>query len=256
MNAADEIIRGDDVIDLRSVDIEDRCFHLLALQQPMASDLRAIITAVKLVGEIERSGDLVVNICKASRRLYGRHSFDPKIRGLITRMSSEAQQLFRRALDAYVEGDAALAAALDDMDDILDQLHDDLIQAIFESHSSGRLDLQAAVQLAVVARFYERIGDHAVNIAERVHYMVTGGHPEVRTGTRGRVERAGPRRRGRDAEVFTGELNFVWVVAVAGVVVALGNCSLLRVPGAAGLCAGRHLGVAARRGGPGAVAPR
>ncbi len=182
LNAADEIIRGDDVIDLRSVDIEDRCFHLLALQQPMASDLRAIITAVKLVGEIERSGDLVVNICKASRRLYGRHSFDPKIRGLITRMSSEAQQLFRRALDAYVEGDAALAAALDDMDDILDQLHDDLIQAIFESHFSGRLDLQAAVQLAVVARFYERIGDHAVNIAERVHYMVTGGHPEVRTG--------------------------------------------------------------------------
>ena len=59
LNAADEIIRGDDVIDLRSVDIEDRCFHLLALQQPMASDLRAIITAIKLVGEIERSGDLV-----------------------------------------------------------------------------------------------------------------------------------------------------------------------------------------------------
>jgi len=181
LNAADEIIRGDDVIDLRSVDIEDRCFHLLALQQPMASDLRAIITAIKLVGEIERSGDLVVNICKAARRLYGR-SFDPKLRGLISRMSTEAQQLFRRALDAYVEGDAALAAALDDMDDILDQLHDDLIQAIFESHSSGRLDLQAAVQLAVIARFYERIGDHAVNIAERVHYMVTGGHPVIRTG--------------------------------------------------------------------------
>lgn len=177
--AADEIIRGDDVIDLRSVDIEDRCFHLLALQQPMAGDLRAIITGIKLVGEIERSGDLVVNICKAARRMYG-HSFDPKIRGLITRMSAEALQLFRRALDAYVEGDAALAAALDDMDDILDQLHDDLIQAIFESHSSGRLDLQAAVQLAVVARFYERIGDHAVNIAERVHYMVTGGHPAMR----------------------------------------------------------------------------
>jgi phosphate transport system protein len=177
---ADEIIRGDDVIDLRSVDIEDRCFHLLALQQPMAGDLRAIITAIKLVGEIERSGDLVVNICKAARRMYG-HSFDPKIRGLITRMSAEALQLFRRALDAYVEGDAPLAAALDDMDDILDQLHGDLIQAIFESHSSGRLDLQTAVQLAVVARFYERIGDHAVNIAERVHYMVTGGHPVMRT---------------------------------------------------------------------------
>jgi phosphate transport system protein len=176
LNSADEIIRGDDVIDLRSVDLEDRCFHLLALQQPMASDLRAIVTAIKLVAEIERSGDLVVNICKAARRLYGR-TFDPKLRGLMTRMSAEAQQLLRRALDAYVEGDAPLAAALDDMDDLLDQLHDDFIQAIFESHSSGRLDLQAAVQLAVVGRFYERIGDHAVNIAKRVHYMVTGGHP-------------------------------------------------------------------------------
>jgi phosphate transport system protein len=180
--AADEIIRGDDVIDLRSVDIEDRCFRLLALQQPMASDLRSIITAVKLVGEIERSGDLVVNICKGARRLYGR-SFDPKLRGLITRMSDEAQQLFRRALDAYVEGDAALAAALDDMDDILDQQHDDFIEAIFESHSSGRLDLEASVQLAVIGRFYERIGDHAVNIGERVHYMVTGQPPDHRGGS-------------------------------------------------------------------------
>ncbi len=180
LNAADEIIRADDVIDLRCVDIENRCFHLLALQQPMARDLRAIVTGIKLVGEIERSGDLVVNICKAARRLYGRE-FDPKLRGLISSMSTEAQQLFRRALDAYVEEDAPLAAALDDMDDILDQLHDDFIHAIFESHSSGRLDLQAAVQLAVIGRFYERIGDHAVNIAERVHFMVTGGHPAERS---------------------------------------------------------------------------
>jgi phosphate transport system protein len=179
--AADEIIRGDDVIDLRSVDIEDRCFRLLALQQPMASDLRSIVTAIKLVSEIERSGDLVVNICKGARRLYGR-SFDPKLRGLITRMSDEAQQLFRRALDAYVDGDAALAAALQDMDDILDKQHDDFIEAIFDSHSSGRLDLEASVQLAVIGRFYERIGDHAVNIGERVHYMVTGEPPDHRGG--------------------------------------------------------------------------
>src|SRR6476659_2848285 len=119
LNAADEIIRGDDVIDLRSVDLEDRCFRLLALQQPMASDLRAIITAIKAVGEIERSGDLVVNICKAARRMYGTE-LDPKRRGLIGRMSDEAQLLFRRAIDAYGDLDAALAAALDDMDDILD----------------------------------------------------------------------------------------------------------------------------------------
>ena len=134
----------------------------------------------------------------------------------MTRMSTEAQQLLRRALDAYVEGDAPLAAALDDMDDMLDQLHDDFIQAIFESHSSGRLDLQAAVQLAVVGRFYERIGDHAVNIAKRVHYMVTGGHPSGQGAlSDDDVDVA--------AGVDAGGLNAVWVVAVAGVVVALGT---------------------------------
>lgn len=184
LGAAEAIISGDDVVDDRSLDIEERCFQLLALQQPMASDLRAIVTAIKMVGEIERSGDLVVNICKAARRIYGTE-IDPKLRGLISRMSDEAQLLFRRALDAYVERDEALAAALDDMDDILDRIHGDFIQAIFECHLSGRIGLQAAVQLAVVGRFYERIGDHAVNIGERVRYMVTGALPEPHASNTG-----------------------------------------------------------------------
>jgi phosphate transport system protein len=118
----------------------------------------------------------MVNICKGARRIYGAE-FDPKVRGLIERMSEEATRLFRLAIDAYAEGNAALAAALDDMDDRLDTLHKDYIQAIFESHRAEGLDLQAGVQLALIGRYYERIGDHAVNISRRVRYMVTGWLP-------------------------------------------------------------------------------
>jgi phosphate transport system protein len=118
-----------------------------------------------------------VNICKAARRIYG-HDLDPRLRGLITKMSEQARTLYTAAIDAYVEGDAAKAAAVDDMDSLLDGLQRDFIQAIFESHAAGRVDLQVAVQLAVIARFYERIGDHAVNIGERVRYIVTGWLPE------------------------------------------------------------------------------
>ena len=92
-------------------------------------------------------------------------------------MADESVRLFRLAMDAYADGDADLAGALDDMDDRLDELHRDYIQAILELYADVR-DVQAAVQLALVGRYYERIGDHAVNIGERVQYMVTGWLPE------------------------------------------------------------------------------
>lgn len=183
---ADAILQGDDEIDARSVHLEEQCFQLLATQQPMASDLRELITAIHMIGEVERSADLVANICKAARRIYGQ-PLEPKIRGLIAKMSDAAHQLYLRAVDAYVEHDAPLAAALDDMDDGLDELHGALIQAIFEQHAGEKLDLQTAVQLAVVARFYERIGDHAVNIGERVRFMVTGWLPEHTGAARAEV---------------------------------------------------------------------
>jgi phosphate transport system protein len=163
--------------DTLALEIEERCYQVLALQQPVAIDLRSLVTAIRLTSEIERSGDLMVNVAKGARRIYG-VQFDPRLRGLIERMSEEATRLFKLSIDAYVEGDASLGAALDDMDDGLDQLHKDYIQAIFESHHGGNIDLQAAVQLALIGRYYERIGDHAVNIGGRVEYMVTGWLPE------------------------------------------------------------------------------
>ena len=177
LEGADYVIMADDELDARTIELEERCYQLLALQQPVARDLRTIVAAVKIVAEIERSADLVVNVCKAARRIHG-HELDPKLRGIVRRMSDQAQHLFTSAVEAYTDNDAALAAALDDMDNLLDDLQREFVQAIFESHAAGRIDLQVAVQLAVVCRFYERIGDHAVNIGERVRYMVTGWLPE------------------------------------------------------------------------------
>jgi phosphate transport system protein len=176
LEGADYMMLADHELDIRSLELEERCYQVLALQAPVASDLRQVIAAVKMISEIERSGDLAVNICKAARRIYG-HEIDPRLRGTITRMSEQAQQLFRFAIDAYVESDVPLAAAIRDMDDMLDRLHAEFIQQIFESHAAARLELQVGVQLALVARFYERIGDHAVNIGGRVRYIVTGTLP-------------------------------------------------------------------------------
>ena len=174
--AAQVLIDGDDEIDALTLDIEERCFTVLARQSPMASDMRAVVTAIRLTSEIERSGDLMVNVAKAARRLYGTE-VPPRLRHLLTQMAEEAVRLYGLAMDAYSDGDAGLASALDDMDDTLDQLHAQYIQAILELYADRR-DVQSAVQLALIGRYYERIGDHAVNIGERVRYMVTGWMPE------------------------------------------------------------------------------
>jgi len=190
LDAAEGIIEGDDELDSMTLDIEDRCCQLLALQQPMAVDLRTIVTDLRMVAEIERSGDLVVNMMKGARRLYGT-ALDPKVRGLITRLGEQVQRIFRLAIDAYIDRNDGLAAALDDMDDIVDELQGDFIQAVFESHATGNVELKAAVQLALVGRYYERIADHAVNIGERVRYMVTGWLPEHTGAVRHAVRMSG-----------------------------------------------------------------
>ncbi len=176
VDAVAGIIEADDETDALMLDVEERCFTLLARQQPMAGDMRAIVTAIRLTAEIERSGDLDVNVGKAVRRLYG-SEVPPALRGLIQQMSDEAVRLFELSMDAYADANAGLAAALDDMDDRLDQLHKEYIQAILRHYADGA-EIQQAVQLALVGRYYERIGDHAVNIGERVRYMVTGWLPE------------------------------------------------------------------------------
>lgn len=187
LTAAQEVIDADDVVDDLALEVEERCYELLVLEAPVASDMRAIITALRLVAEIERSADLMVNVCKATRRIYPTE-LPPSVRGLLEQMSEQAVRLFRMSMDAYTEGDASLAAALDDIDDLLDVLHADYIQTVLQ-WGSEESDIQPAVQLALIGRYYERIGDHAVNIGERVRYMVDGWLPEQTGSARLRASR-------------------------------------------------------------------
>jgi phosphate transport system protein len=177
IDAGQALIDGDDSLDLIALDIEERCYQLLALQQPMAGDLRQLVTAIRSASEYERSGDLVVNIAKGALRLTGPPD-EPRVRGLLQSMSDEAVRLIRQSIEAYADADEEKAAALDVLDDVLDDLHREYIAQVLESCRAGRVEIQAAVQLALVGRFYERIGDHAVNVGERVLYMVSGWMPE------------------------------------------------------------------------------
>ena len=177
LEGADYLLQADDEIDARAIDIEEKCFQELALQSPVAGDLRLLVSMIKIAGELERSADLAVNICKAARRIYG-HKIDPELNDIIAKMSDQAQQLFISTMEAFQDNDAAKAAAIDDMDSFLDGLHRRFIAEIFEIHAREAIDLQVAVQLAMVARFYERIGDHAVNMGEKVRFEVTGWTPE------------------------------------------------------------------------------
>jgi phosphate transport system protein len=174
--AAERVIENDDAIDELTHSIEDRCYLLLARQQPMASDLRIVVTVLRIVHELERSSDLMVNVAKTTRRLYP-HSVDPKLRGIIQRMGEQAGTQTRVAIDAFADGDESAAAALADMDDTMDDLTKSLFRYVLAGGASDEGTVLQAVQLALVGRHYERIADHAVTIAQRVGFMVTGEHP-------------------------------------------------------------------------------
>lgn len=184
LEGAEYLVLGDVEYDRRSRQLEEACFRVIALQQPVASDLRQLVAAIKIIADVERSADLCANIAKAARRIYS-HGLDSHLRGLIQKMGDQAQLLFRETTEAYLLGDETRAAALYDMDSYLDDLHHQFIQTIFESHSNSRIELQVGVQLGLVGRFYERIGDHAVNVAGHTRYIASGWlptHPYAESG--------------------------------------------------------------------------
>lgn len=173
LGAAKQIVAHDRELDDLTHSIEDRTYLLLARQQPMAVDLRTLVTVLRVIHELERVGDLMVNVAKAARRLYP-HALEPKIRGLLDRMREQAGIQLRLAVDTFAERDPVRASALADMDDVMDDLQKDLFRAIFASPATDEAGIQRAVQVALVGRYFERVADHAVNIAERVAFMVTG----------------------------------------------------------------------------------
>jgi phosphate transport system protein len=173
LSAVEEVVAHDRDLDDLTHSIEDRTYLLLARQQPMAVDLRTLVTVLRVIHELERVGDLMVNVAKAARRLYP-HALEPKVRGIIDRMREQAGVQVRLAVDTFAARDPARASALVDMDDVMDDLQKDLFRVIFASQGNDEATIQRAVQIALVGRYFERVADHAVNVAERVAYMVTG----------------------------------------------------------------------------------
>ena len=176
LGAVEQVIAGDTRIDELKEDIELRVYEMFATQQPMAGDLRTLLAVLRILQEIQLTADLTVSIAKSARRLYP-GELAPKVRGLLERMGAQASVQLNLAVDAFADEDEAVAAALPDMDDVMDDLQKELFRAIFTTCSNDEAGLQQAVQLALLGRFYERIADHAVLIGAWVRFMVTGEFP-------------------------------------------------------------------------------
>jgi phosphate transport system protein len=166
----DRVLVGDQPLNALHIEIDSRCFTLLALYQPMAVDLRAIVAAVKINTDLERVGDLAINIAEASRQ-YAAH---PPVKRLIDipRMASIAQAMLRDALDAFVRRDTALAQRVLNEDDTLDALKTQIFRELLTYMLQDPATIEPALDLILISRHLERIGDHATNVAEDVIFMV------------------------------------------------------------------------------------
>ena len=147
LSAVDALLENDKRIDALKESTELRVYELFATQQPMARDLRTLLAVLRILTEIQLTADLTVSIAKATRRLYP-GELAPRIRGLIRRMGEQATIQQDLAVDAFADGDTSIAAALPDMDDVMDDLQKDMFREIFASSVNDEAGLQAAVQLA------------------------------------------------------------------------------------------------------------
>ncbi|MCC7043577.1 MAG: phosphate signaling complex protein PhoU [Acidobacteria bacterium] len=171
MSSLETVLVSDEAINRLHIEIDDRCLKLLALHQPVAVDLRAIVSAVKINTDLERVGDLAINIAEAALR-YLQH---PPVKELIDipRMAALAQGMLRDALDAFVSRDQTLARQVLDRDDELDALKTQVFRSLLEHMTSDPDTIQPALDLVLISRHLERIGDHATNVAEDVIFMVS-----------------------------------------------------------------------------------
>ncbi len=169
---AQKVREGDDEIDRVFMDVEKRSLALLAQQAPVAGDLRLVVAILGAITDLERSGDLAYNIAKLVQAENAPAREAKEVRALLADLGAEAGHLFGAAIDVWAKKDEGLAADIGRQDDRLDELHARLIKSLVEM--KGEDSLAAAIRLAMVGRYFERIGDHAVNLAERVRYFVTG----------------------------------------------------------------------------------
>jgi phosphate transport system protein len=170
--AAEAVITGDNAIDALYQDIETRAIELLARQQPVASDLRTVITSLRMVADIERMGDLALHIAKVARRRYPASAIPVELQSTVLEMGQVAQRIVTKCASVIAGRDLDMAAELERDDDAMDALHRKLFTLLLDPHWSG--GVECAIDVTLCGRYYERFCDHAVSVARRVIFLVTG----------------------------------------------------------------------------------
>jgi len=185
LDTAERIITSDQDVNELQIEIDERCLRLLALQQPMASDLRLITAAMKINADLERIGDQAVNIAEQAVRILAHPPLKPLID--LPRMAEISERMTRESLDAFVRKDAKLARAILARDDEVDQLKDHVFRVLLTYMMADPGTIERALGLILVSRHLERIADHATNIAEDVIFVVEAKdvrhHHEERPGS-------------------------------------------------------------------------
>jgi len=167
-----EVMSGDASINRLHLEIDDRCFKILALYQPVAVDLRIVVSTVKINKDLERVGDLAVNIAEAAERYVAHEPVKPLID--LPRMGDIAQSMLHDALNAFVSRNVETAEKVLARDDLLDALKDQIFRELLTHLLGEPRKIEPAVQLILISRHLERVGDHATNVAEDVIFIVEG----------------------------------------------------------------------------------
>jgi len=177
---AEDVIDRDDEIDKLEIEVDELCYEVLALEQPVARDLRFIATAMKIVKDIERIGDIAVNIGERAMELIQ----EPELKRLVDLpiMAEAAQKILKEGLDAFVNSDADLAEKVILNDNVVDDLYEQIFRELLTYMLEDPRSISRAIKLIFIAKALERVGDHSANIAEMVVFLVKG--QDIRHGTR------------------------------------------------------------------------
>jgi phosphate transport system protein len=173
--AVERVIHDHDRIVAMRAQVEREAFALLALQQPVARDLRAIFSAIQIIADTERMGALAVHVAKIAQRAYPKHVLPEEVRGCFAEMAKVAIALGDSAKQVLVTRDPKQAAQLHEQDDAMDELYRHLFSVLIDNH--WKHGVPVGVETALLGRFYERFADHAVEVGRRVIFMVTGVLP-------------------------------------------------------------------------------
>lgn len=172
LKIAEEVISYDEKIDLYQHDLDTRIIDIIARQQPVASDLRALVTALRMSADLERMGDLAHHVAKVARLRHPANVLPAELKDLVNHIGSVAENISRKISTVIETRDIEMALQLEKDDDEMDKLHRQLIGTM--TNSSWTHGIESAVDITLLGRYYERFADHAVSVSRRVYFLVTG----------------------------------------------------------------------------------